>query len=584
LNGEGKNVSSNQIKSGVVWARVSTKGQREISLDTQVVQCRAILKAKGYVAIKIFSIDFSSLDLSVCPEFIELEAMVNNREISAIAVYDRDRLMADGIDRLVFLSQLKENNIELLICNGAPIIDSDEGQIVELALAIGKKRAVLRTRFSSRDGMRSRVTLKRKPANHHNVWGFDWEKDHERLVPNADYGNLKAVFDLALGGAGYAKIGNELAKKGINPPRGNVFSKGQISNLLHNTVYAGRYFALRTSVVRDDQPGKKVRKIPENQWVYLPEVEIVNPPITWEQRTALLEQIQRHVALGKRHAKREYLFRGMIECAEHVGKCGHIKYHGRIHHQDYGYVCEFNGHQHNFITGWLLEGYIKKIIRDLFEGKYSDADTLPQFWGRLADLQKTNRPQLEADLKKQQVKLSTILKKEAMLEDGKFEGKIDQSVYDLLHAKYHTERLDIETGLKENQQLLDSTSTIAEQVESWKVIREKFLDNAANNFTEGQWRELLEELDCRIMVSSNTDAEWQKVLSMEDHDLLPALLEKERGKHEECMILQAFNAVMFLKTPLQLQPQKVKSIGLQSPHKLLRRRLIRQDDAVSSWG
>ena len=88
--------------------------------------------------------------------------MILNHEIDVVVCYDRDRLMADGVDRLLFLSQLKEADVELLICNGAPIMDTDEGQIVELALALGKKRSVLRARSGARDGLHDRVTIKEK--------------------------------------------------------------------------------------------------------------------------------------------------------------------------------------------------------------------------------------------------------------------------------------------------------------------------------------------------------------------------------------------------------------------------------------
>ena len=142
------------LKTAAIWSRVSTKGQAEISLPTQVDHCQRLLKDKGYVAIKIFSIDHCSLDLSSSKEFQQLQQMIQAHEVDAVCCYDRDRLMADGIDRLVFLSQLRESGVELLICNGVPIMDSDEGQIVELALALGKKRSVLRARSGCRENGR----------------------------------------------------------------------------------------------------------------------------------------------------------------------------------------------------------------------------------------------------------------------------------------------------------------------------------------------------------------------------------------------------------------------------------------------
>ena len=550
--------TTNQTKPAAIWARVSTKDQKEISPDTQITRCRELLKSKDYIATKIFSVDYCSLDLYTCREFQQLRDLIHNRQIMALAIYDRDRLEAKGLQRLMFLAELKEAGVELLLCNGSPIIDGPEGQIVELALAIGKERQVLRTRTGARDGLHDRVTLKKKPANHHRVFGFDWEKEHERLVPNVDYENMKLIFDLALGGEGYAKIQKDLGTRGIASPKGSTWSKGQISNIIHNPVYAGRYAALKTSVVRSDQPGFKVRQVPEAQWIYLSEVEVVNPPITWEDRTAILEQIQRHIKLSKRHAKHDYLLRGMIECEEHVGKKGnHIKFHGRPLHGAYGYVCPGDGGQHNYIKCDPLENAVKNVLRSLFEIPNS------QLWQRISGLEEINRPQLDVELKKQKAKLSKSILNEAMLEERYIRGNISPEAYELLSVKFHAQRKALETGIMETQQQIASTEQIEEKVKSLKDIRDKFLANT-KGFTDQQWRELLESLDCRIQIITTVDLNtitpdvkmrfWGKFLGKNKH-------------HDDTVCpLEKFNAVMFIKAPYSWNPQKIKDIGLPNPH------------------
>jgi hypothetical protein len=164
--------------------------------------------------------------------------------------------------------------------------------------------------------------------------------------------------------------------------------------------------------------------------------------------------------------------------------------------------------------------------------------------------------------------LAKIFKKEAMLEDSKFEGKTDQQVYDLLHVKYHTERLDMESGIRETQSLLNSTDHIAEKVHSWQAIRDKFLDKAISEFTDSQWRELLVEVDCKILIASNPDINWESEFDDKDHERFPELFQKEVGKHETAWGLPGFNAVMFLNSPLQLQPQNIQSIAFPESKKM----------------
>lgn len=497
------------LKTAIIWARVSTPGQGETSLPTQIDHCQQLLKSKGYIATKIISVDYCSLDLYACPEFQQLQSMITNKEIQAVCIYDRDRVEAKGLQRLLFIEDLKRAGVELLICYGPPIMDGPEGQAIEIMLAAGKERSVIRARTGSRDGLRARVTLKNKPAHHQEIFGYDWDTATETLTPNDDWPTVKLIFDLALAGAGYMKICQALQKKGLVSPRGCTWAKPNVSNIIHNTVYAGRYMGLRSSIVRSDKPGYKIQHRPESDWHWIKEVKIVDPLISWEQRTMLLEQIQRHIVLSKRHANRDYLLRGMIYCHQHVGVKGNfIKYHGRPLKDSYGYCCPGDNRQHNFINGPVIEREIKTKIRNLFER------SAPKFWERITQLEKTNKPQLETDLKKQTAQLSKVLQRQAQLEERRMEG-LDAAVYDLLYTKFHTQRIAIEAGIKETQSQIASAENAREKAASFEIIKQNFID-ILHDYIIGpdgtvddimfdthpdynvRWRQLLEALDLKV--------------------------------------------------------------------------------------
>jgi DNA invertase Pin-like site-specific DNA recombinase len=587
--------TTNGLRTAVIWARVSTKGQKEISPDTQIAQCQQLLKSKGYVATKIFNIDFCSLDLSISKEFQQLQHMIQAHEIDAVACYDRDRLMADGIDRLVFLSQLKEFGVDLLVCNGAPVMDTDEGQIVELALALGKKRSVLRARTGSRDGLRARVTLKGKPANHHKVFGYDWNTSTETLTPNADYPTVKLVFDLALSGAGYDKICHELQNKGTLSPRGSTWAKANVSNIIHNTIYAGRYMGLRSSIIRSDKPGYKLQHRPESEWHWIKEVKIIESPITWEQREALLQQIQRHIKLSSRNANRQYLLRGMISSDEYAGRQGkHIKYHGRsrgVH--GYGYICEVDGKQSHYISGEKLEEAVKSRIRQLF------ATSQDKFWKRLNEINRVNRPQLEAELKAQMAKLSKVLQHQAQLEERKMDG-LEQRVYDLMFTKYHTQQVAIEAGIKETQSQIASADNAKELAASFEGIKEHFMDvlngcllDSDGNVTDimfdshpeynTRWRQLLEALDVKIHIGGEFTIETEEQTAERHKGETPVKFTDGMPEWDEAKLVrwdESDNSTFFdvlnfppydtlaymtLRGGLLLQPQKIANIASAEP-------------------
>ena len=72
---------------------------------------------------------------------------------------DRDRLQAQGLQRLIFLSECRDRGVPIITVQGAPMLEGGEGQLVELALALGKERSVLRAQQGARDGLRDQSSL-----------------------------------------------------------------------------------------------------------------------------------------------------------------------------------------------------------------------------------------------------------------------------------------------------------------------------------------------------------------------------------------------------------------------------------------
>lgn len=287
-------------RRAAIWARVSTDSQAETSLPSQVSRCKEKLEAafdSTCVVTHILEEDWSSLDLFASPKFQQLRSLIKSRDIDVLTVLDRDRLEAQGLQRLIFLSECKEASVELVICQGPPIIDAPEGQIVELALAIGKERQVLRARQGSREGLHDRVTLRHLPVTYRTVYGYDWDKEGNRLLPNAQYPNVKLIFDLILNqGWSYQPVIDELKRRGILSPSGMLeWNKSTISGILYNPTYAARFYALKSRAVEPSQRPKKSGRVNSSQKRlkldeahYLSNVEVVDAPITWEERERIL--------------------------------------------------------------------------------------------------------------------------------------------------------------------------------------------------------------------------------------------------------------------------------------------------------
>ena len=112
----------NEKKVAATWCRVSTHDQRELSLDSQEIAVRQVLEAQGFHVPDRFvvKVDWSSLDLMSCPEFQQLRRWIADGTVQAVGTLDRDRLQAQGLQRLIFLSDCKDHGAQIITVKGRP--------------------------------------------------------------------------------------------------------------------------------------------------------------------------------------------------------------------------------------------------------------------------------------------------------------------------------------------------------------------------------------------------------------------------------------------------------------------------------
>ena len=304
-----------------IWCRVSTDDQRELSLDSQEAAIRKALEGQGYDVAPdhVLKVDWTSLDLASCPEFQTLHRLVLEGKINAVGVLDRDRLPAQGIQRLLFLSNCQANGVDLVTVQGSPVLDGPEGQLVELALALGKERSVRRAQQGAKDGLRDRVQLKGLSPNNAQPYGLMWEEG--RLVPGPNYHVAQEIWAMALSGQKMKAIATALQRRGIPSPTGKQqWNTNTIRNILKNRAYSGTIEALGTEAVepkhrRTSTYGKSSRQIrPQDERVRL-EGLVTSPIVTIDEFVWMQERLIENQRMAKRNThRREYLLRGLVRC------------------------------------------------------------------------------------------------------------------------------------------------------------------------------------------------------------------------------------------------------------------------------
>lgn len=494
------------MKVAAIWARVSTGGQRELSLDGQEDRARAKLEGLGYFvpAERILKVDWTSLDLFHCPGFQKLRGWVLSGEIAALGILDRDRLNAHGLQRLIFLSECKDAGVELVICQGPPIMDEPEGQLVELALAIGKERQVLRAGQGARDGLRDKARLRGLPAIPKNPYGYTWNEGRTRLLPAPEWPNASFICRAGLEGTPGRCISRELHRRGIPSPSGKPWwPVATIYGILTNPVYAGRFHALRWEKVlpcrrKTQSYGKSgVRRKPLEEAISLPNIVVESPPLTWEEWLALQERLEANKLQAKRHAKRDYLLRSLIVCDTH-----HRRYQGHAHRTKWFYQCpapyDLGGNPcpTPCLLGPELEDRVKAICREVL----STPDIIEQEIHQRVG-------QVEATMESLQRSLASLDKKEARNRDteanlvmDKATGKASPEAYERCLALVKAERIWISEERQRLQAQLDTVQQGEATLLGLAQMRERLaakLDSAATE----DWRLIFSALAVEVHVS-----------------------------------------------------------------------------------
>jgi len=492
-------------KIAAIWARVSTKGQAELSLESQIERARAKLDAEGYEVPSdyILSADWCSLDLKDCPQFQELEALVRKKKVSAIAMLERDRLQCKPPQRLAFLADCRDNGVRVIVCQGPPSLEGDEGDLIEFVLAMGKRRSVERARQGSRDGLHDRVVLEGLPTSHHHVYGYDWQK--ETLVPNENWGDAKLIFTLALQGKIYYEVIQELKQRHVASPQGKEeWCKSTISVILRNPIYAGKYYALKKQAVEplkrkgNSYGNSSCRNLPFENWHHLPKVTIINPPLSWCEYLTIQERLKRHQELSARNNKFDYLLRGFIFCSYHHGQNGEPrKFHGRPQHRSHCYVCPVGGCPHPYLNGPNLEEIVKENVKFLLELQPEE------FYARITN--RANKAQLEEncheELRTLETKRNRNLNSQASLEvrriAGDYETRDRIEVYKRVNKQLETQSKWIDERTKVIQGQLAQLGREDEALATLSEIRKRVV-NGLNELTNKEWRELFTALNLQV--------------------------------------------------------------------------------------
>jgi len=517
---ESVNSNTNMIQSPLAvipvatYCRVSTEDQERegTSLDTQHQCCLKYCQEKGYLPIHQFTETASGLTLNR-PKLNELRKLVRVGDIRCVVIYCLDRISRDPTHGVILTQEFENYRVSLEAVT-EDMDNSELGKLINYIRGFAAKLESEKIKERTTRGIRARVIDKRLPVTYRQPYGYSWDKETNRLIPNSYYDTAKLIIDLSVNGKSYDYIITELKRQGIPSPTGlPEWNKHTISAIVRNPVYAGQFYAFKSRVREPERRngttyGKTSKEqLPPDQWVHIPEIEVKEPIFTLKQRSLLLDQLKKRQNLSQRNAKRNYLLRGMVFCETHHGKRGEPRvYHGQPHYGRWRYSCPVGKCQGAFIDGPELENLV--ATQTAFFLVMLDSKN----WDATASQMKTTTESLEADIARLQRQEDQLINKMVKLEDTRLDGQVDEPVYNRLKTQYDNRRrftLDEQNKLLDEIGQINRTQDVAKSVKDLVRKRKHGLGESLKAFTTCDGMERPEKLTTF----------WQELLTLVNFEL-----------------------------------------------------------------
>ena len=280
-------------KTAVAYARYSSAGQRDVSIEQQLQDIRAYAAREGYTIVHEYADHAKSgfKNTSARVEFSAMLAAAETGTFDTVIAWKVDRFGRNRRDSAIYKGQLRDHGVNVVyamepIPTGAAGVLT-EGMLESIAEWYSRNLAENVTR-----GLRDNAA--KGLSNGASIYGYKRGPDG-RYILNPDQAPLvRKVFEKYLAGYSAAVIAKEMNGAGLKGVRGGQISASVINRMISNERYTGVYI-WNEYRIPDAMPAIISRE-------------------DWERAQRMKEKTGRHIE----NSPADFLLTGKIFC----GLCG----------------------------------------------------------------------------------------------------------------------------------------------------------------------------------------------------------------------------------------------------------------------
>lgn len=227
------------VANAVIYARYSSHGQQETSIEGQLKVCYAFCKRQGYAVIGEYIDRALTGRNDNRPEF---QKMLNDAPKGAfqyIIVYQLDRFSRNRYDSAIHKTRLKKHGVRVLSAN-ENIADDPSGILMESVLEGMSEYFSAELSVKVKRGMNIQAE-QAKYVGGHIPFGYMIDENKKFLLNPDEAPIVRGIYEQYLNGSSIREICNKLNAMGLHSRTGKKFVPNSVTNMLHNEKYIGIY-------------------------------------------------------------------------------------------------------------------------------------------------------------------------------------------------------------------------------------------------------------------------------------------------------------------------------------------------------
>lgn len=222
----------------VIYARYSSSGQRDESIEGQIRECTEFAVRNGYRVVSTYSDKALTGRTDRRPGFQKMIADSEKHLFAAVICWKTDRFARNRYDAAIYKAKLRKNGVRLLYAREA-VPEGPEGIILESVMegfaeyySANLSENVKRGNY---DSALEHKTLGKK------VFGYRRSADDHFEIDPETGPIVTQVFLAYKNGSTMKEIMDDLNSRGIRATSGRPFDKSSMHRLLTNEKYIGIY-------------------------------------------------------------------------------------------------------------------------------------------------------------------------------------------------------------------------------------------------------------------------------------------------------------------------------------------------------